>query len=112
MVQKDIVDDIKSNKLEFENAGTQEIQNAIEFLKVVDTRNLKANSRMRQFSFGNIIVWRFETTGVDYDIFPRNGLGSSRAYGPRKYDVLGAVKMLKKYKVNININENVGKPRN
>lgn len=110
-ISKDVIEDMKNRKSEFENAGTEEIQNAVEFLRVIDTRELKANSRMRQFSFGNSIVWRFETTGINYDIYPRNGLGTSRAYGPRKYDVLGAVNMLKRFRAKVTISESVGTPR-
>jgi len=110
-VQKDVVQDLKSRKGEFEAEGTKNIQDAVEYLKVVDTRNLKANSRMKMFSFGDSIVWRFETTNVPYAIFPRNGLGSSRAYGARKYDVLGAVRTLKAFGVKKKINENTGRPR-
>jgi len=110
-IQKDIIKDMVKQSDRFERIGTEEIQKAIEFLRVVDTRALKGNSRMRQFSFGGGIVWRFETTDIDYDFIVRNGLGTSTIYGARKYDILGAGRTLKRLNIKSNITTNVGNPR-
>jgi len=83
----------------YENEGTRTLQNAIRTLRVYDEGNLENNSMMKQDRIGNKIEWSFETRGVPYALFPRNGLGSSAGYGIRKYDVKGAVDMLKQQKI-------------
>lgn len=110
-VERAVVDDLKKRESEFETQGTRFIQEAISYLNVFQSGNLRSRSNMKQFAFGNSIIWRFQTEDVDYDIYPRNGLGSSRQYGPRKYDVLGAVRMARFYNLGINISDNVGRPR-
>lgn len=108
------INDIKSKKSEFEAEGTKQIQDAVKFLKVYDTGNLASHSKMTQFGFDKTVIWRFWTDGVDYDIYPRNGLGSSRAYGPRKYDLRALIKTAQANNLRIQgvtLGE-TGKPRN
>jgi len=110
-IQSDIIRSYTTKKSDLENQGTKDIQDAVEFLKVVDTKHLKANSNMELFAFASSVVFRFQTLNTPYDFAPRNGLGSSRKYGPRKYDVLGASRFIKRL-ANINLKvSDVGKPR-
>lgn len=91
---------MRQQDLELHNEGTEEIQQAVEFLKVVDTKNLKGHSKMDQTGFDTTIVWKFYTDdSVEYATHPRNGTGTSTAYGPRKYDLRAAIQMIRKYKL-------------
>jgi hypothetical protein len=94
-------ENIMKEKSQLENEGSIEIKEAIEFLKVKDTGGLRLNSKMKMNGFNRVVQWEFITENINYAVYPRNGLGSSRAYGPRKYDVRGAIKMINKYKLKV-----------
>lgn len=112
-VGKQFIQSLKARLYEFESAGTTLIQEAIQYLNVYASGNLATKSKMKMFGFDRSIIWRFFTEDeVDYAVYPRNGLGTSRAYGPRKYDLLAAVRMLKRYGLPIEISEaEAGSPR-
>jgi len=98
-IEKEWADNATRQRQAFENEGTRSIQNAVRTLRVYDEGTLDRNSVMKQDRIGNRIEWSFETNGVPYAPSPRNGLGSSAQYGARKYDVKGAVDMLKNQKL-------------
>lgn len=94
----------------FERQGTVYIKNSIRWLRVYDTGQVDKMSQMTQEKFGNNIVWKFTTDNTGYAIYPRNGLGTSREYGARKYDIRAATLMLAKYRLRANV-PTYGRPR-
>ena len=109
-IAKKWADEIQGNANKYETKGTQIMQNAIRILKVYDSGNLERNSKMTQSKQDDSIIWSFETKGVDYAVDPRNGLGSSQKYGPRKYDIKAVVDTLKYYNFS-KVSINFGNPR-
>lgn len=103
-------DNMMKKSKSFESTGTKIMQNAIRVLRVYDKGGLEDNSTMDQAREGNNIIWSFETKGVPYAYYPRNGLGSSSQYGPRKYDVKAAIDTLRHYNIS-KINLATGRAR-
>lgn len=97
-VKKEILNLIRRDKLAIQNLATTELQNAVKFYDVYDTGNLRKSSYGQVFVFDNSAIIRLVTDGesAPYWMYPRNGWGTSRNYGPRKYDILAGQNVAKK----------------
>lgn len=80
-----MLEKLQKEQFEIESKGTQLIQNSVEELNVVDTRNLKSKTNVKTFSTSTAFVIRGQTVNVPYAIYPLLGLGTSRAYGERNW---------------------------
>ena len=109
-IEKQWAEQATRDQRAYENLGTHMIRNAIRSLRVYDEGVTDKNSQMKQERIGNKIQWSFETNGVPYAPYPRNGLGSSARYGARKYDVKAAADMLARYNLIASV-PNPGNPR-
>ena len=100
-VSKEMMNRIRKNKQRYANEATALIQQSVKFYDVFDTGNLRRASKGEVFVFDKSAIIRFKTDGgqADYWMYPRNGLGTSRNYGPRKYDILAGENFIKRYKL-------------
>lgn len=111
-IVKTWADQVTRDSRKYENVGKHEMQNAVRYLRTYDTGELDQGVFMKQDRQNNIITWNYGVNGVatDYYIYPRLGLGTSKEYGIRKFDVRAINKMLKRYKLKTKTN-NAGSPR-
>lgn len=100
-ISKDILNNIQDNRQDIINLSTKELQDSIRFYDVYDTGNLRRSSFTKLFVYSKGATIRFITDGekAPYWPFPRNGWGTSRNIGPRKYDILAGEKTATKLKL-------------